>query len=148
MSEFFSEITDIREPKPPRFEDFGLSAEDAANCPTPIGEKVSISMHSYASVAIAAGIGLWSFWGFFDRLESVLKGIFFGVLIAFVVFLLSCFLGSMFLDMVIRGISMLHRLMIFLSGPRARRQLRYIDALKKYERDRLKYQLWLHNRRQ
>ncbi len=105
-------------------------------------------MHSYASIAVAAGVGLWSFWGFFDKLESVFKGIFFGVLIAFVVFLLSCFFGSMFLDLAIRLISLLHRQILSISNSRLRNQFRYADALKKYQRDKLKYQLWLHKHRQ
>ncbi|MEE8392854.1 MAG: hypothetical protein V3R66_00805 [Rhodospirillales bacterium] len=138
----------MEKPKQPRLEDFGLTEDDCKDGPGMLHRRVSAGLNSYACVAIGAGVGLWSLWGFYDLVDSLLKGVFFGVLIAFVVFLLAGFFGSMFLGVVIFCASWAHRLALSMISSKARSRYAYSDAHRKYQSEKLKHELWLHNNRQ
>lgn len=119
---------------PPRLEDFGLSAVEYDRVPRLLRDRVSERLHTRVAVALGAVIGLWTWWGVFMKTTTAVNGIFFGVLIGFVAFLLASFLGSMVIRFAIHGVSTLQRRIVGGRDQTARRAYGYDDALRGYRK--------------
>ncbi len=129
----------MQQPTPPRLEDFGLSEEEYRGAPRLLGDRLTHAADSRISMAIGAAVGLASVWGFLEKTDSVFSGLFFGVLIGIVVFLLASFFGGIFVRFLAKVLSGVQKRLIILFDSKARRAYEFDAAVERYEAERKSY---------
>ncbi len=129
----------MRQPTPPRLEDFGLSEDEYSPPPRLLGDRLTERAISRISAAIGAAVGLGAIWGFLQKTDSVFTGLFFGVLIGIVVFLLAGFFGGMLVGLAVNIVSGSHKFLIIMVDGKARRAYRYDDAMARYRAEKKAY---------
>lgn len=125
----------MERPQPPRLEDYGLTESQYGMVPKLLRHRLSENTYTHLGLIIGAAVALWSFIAFFNRMESALRGWYFGIPIGFVVFLMASFLGAVFVKFLVHGASAVQRRLIGAVSDTARRAFLYDDHKVKHQKE-------------
>ena len=130
----------MEKPKPPILEDFDLTEDEISSVPRLLNQKLTREINSKVGLVLGLLVGIGALWGMFVKTASLAYGVFFGVLVGFVVFLMISFLGSLFIEIFVNLISFIQRIVYGRFDRKARRVYRFLDAQRNFDKAMLEYE--------